>query len=110
MIGGVADVDSEGDVGIDGVGGSGRTAAADFLLGRRDCDDFGGELLAIFVLREPDQGFSNHIGAYFIVEGAGGADAAVNQFKFVIVGGDVTDGDAGEGVFFVRAPMSIQIS
>ena len=38
--------------------------------------------------------------ADFIIEGAGGADAAVNQFKFVVVGGDVTDGDAGEGVFF----------
>ena len=100
MVSGVADVDGEGEVGIDGVGGRRRAAAADFFLGRGHGDNFGGELFPILVFREPNQSFTNDIGADFIVEGAGGADAAVDEIQLVIIGGDVADGNSREGFFF----------
>ena len=113
VVGGVADVHGDGDVGVDGVGRGGGTAHADLLLSGADGDDagrqaalprgrFGGRFFGgrFGEGGEADEGLADDVGADFVVEGAGGADGVVDELELVVVGGGVADGHAGESVFF----------
>lgn len=102
MIGGVADVDSDGDMGIDVEGGGDCAANADFFLGGGDGYEFGLQLGFLFC--ETAEGFGDGEAADFVVEGASGCTAVAQNFKAVIVDDRVADGNGILGFFFVLGP------
>src|SRR5690606_28534026 len=104
VVSGVADIDGERDVRVDRIGRGDGAARADFLLGGGHVDDLRG---GIFLERgEAHEGFADDVGADIVVEGAGGADAAVDQLEAVVVGGGVADGEGGGGLLF-GAPADV---
>ena len=99
VVGAVANVHGYGEVGMDAVGGYQGTSDADFFLSGSDGYNLGFEL--VFLFREAEERLAYDVGSGFIVEGTGGTDGSVDDFKFVIVGGDVAYFDAVVGVGFV---------
>src|SRR5690606_36145967 len=49
---------------------------------------------------EADEGFAHDVRTDFVVEGTGGANAPMDEFKLVVVGGGVADRDPFERLFF----------
>ncbi len=94
VVGGVTDVDRDGDIGADALGRDLRTARTDFFLGGGHGDHAGGEIL---FFREATECFHAHVGASFVVERAGHADATAEDFRTVGVDGGVADADDGQG-------------
>ena len=95
VVGGVTDVDGDGDLWVDALGGDLRAARADLFLGGGHGDHAGSELL---FLREATEGFHAHVGAGLIVKRAGHTDAAPEDFRAVGVDGWVADADDCKGV------------
>ena len=95
VVGRMADVDGDADVGVDGLGGDLRAAHADFLLRGRDGGHGGGEGL---LLGQAPEGLHADVSAGLVVERAGHADAAAQHLRAVGVHGGVADPHDRQGV------------
>ena len=95
VIGGVTDVDRDGNIGLDALGRNLRTARTDFFLRGghgRDRRRQG------FLLGQAAEGFHANVGPSLVIEGAGDTDASTQDFGAIGIDGGVTDADDGEGV------------
>ncbi len=97
-IGGVGDVEADGDVGLEAVGGHFGAETTDFFLNGVENEDVGGRLFAGGA--DGFEGLGDDVAAYAVVEGAPDKAVFAEGLGGVCVDGGVADAEAKFGDFF----------